>query len=365
MNDDVRRIKDLADSTINQSQDDDTVRKAAELLKLVSEIENQRVQTRKVESELQDSRAYRKSKDIKERIALLAPVFTTFVLAGTLALQSYQFSRTERDKGLEAQRQRQAAAAQAAQQAEAAEAVSWADALKLLSGSEKISPATVLLKRFSSSSRYGEEAHRTALDLLSMRATDPEAFESLFRSVFEPAKWEDLPRIAEIDRQLYQKISPLMAKASDFKTHTSRLQRLSPPERKQYDYLHEELDYMSRSIALLLKAQRGSSQPLDFHSMALWDTDLKGVDLSGADISGGNFGFLNLKGANLSSITSVASDPNFWGSAWWEASAVSPELGSYLQLRFPPYPDVAYASGGQVTRSEYEKELRRLQLPSK
>jgi len=163
MDDDVQRVKEAAASALTHSEDVEAVTKAAQLLKLASEIENQQAQVRKTESDVQDSIAHKKTKDLKEFIALLAPVFTTFVLAGTLVLQSYQFSRSERDKEAEAQQQREAAALQAKQQADAAEDASWADALKLLSGSEKVSPAAVLLKRFSQSPRYSEEARRTAL----------------------------------------------------------------------------------------------------------------------------------------------------------------------------------------------------------
>ena len=137
MDDDIRKIKSVAESLI-ESDNSDTVTKAAELLKCVSEIENQRVQTRKSEDELRDSSKHKKTKDIKEFIGLLAPLVTTIVLAGTLVLQSYQFARTERDKDEEAQRQRVATSEQSKRQADVAEDASWTEALKLLEGSEKV-----------------------------------------------------------------------------------------------------------------------------------------------------------------------------------------------------------------------------------
>ncbi|HVP56043.1 MAG TPA: pentapeptide repeat-containing protein [Candidatus Eisenbacteria bacterium] len=354
MDDDVQRVKEAAASALTHSEDVEAVTKAAQLLKLASEIENQQAQVRKTESDVQDSIAHKKTKDLKEFIALLAPVFTTFVLAGTLVLQSYQFSRSERDKEAEAQQQREAAALQAKQQADAAEDASWADALKLLSGSEKVSPAAVLLKRFSQSPRYSEEARRTALGLLSIKTTDPEAFQSLFGSVFEPVSWENLPQILEIDRQLYQKIRPLL----------TRFEKLNPSEKAQYESLNSELVFISNGLALLLKAPRPPAQVLDFHSAALWSTDLQGADLSGADLTDGNFGSLNLRGANLSGITKFNGGPNFAWSAWWEASQVSPQLRDYLEKNFRFDSKLTYASGRKYTEPEYQADLTRLQSSS-
>jgi Pentapeptide repeats (8 copies) len=343
MDEDIQRIKDIAASALAKADDSDKIAQSSALLKLAAEIENQRAQTRKIEDEARDSMRHKKTSDLKEFIALLAPVFTTLVLAGTLALQSYQFHQ-----------QRVEAAEQAKRQAEAAEDASWADALKLLSSSEKLSPAAVLLKRFSLSPRYAEEARRTALELLSVRATQPEAFESVFASVFEPVSWENLPQVLDIDRQLYQRIRPLLL----------RYKKLDPSEKSQYDSLNSELDFISNDIGLLLKTQRPGSQVLDFHSVALWDTDLQEADLSGADLTDGNFGNLDVRGANLSGITKVGGAPNFNQSAWWQASQVSPKLRDYLEKVFPNNPKLTYAGGRSFTEKEYQQDLGRLKSSS-
>lgn len=358
MPEDTRRIKHVA-TGLSKSANSDTVTKAAELLKLISEIENQRAQTRKLEDEVTDSTQKKKIKDLKEFVALLAPLVTTLVLAGTLALQSYQFSRTERDKAIDAQRQREAALEEAKRQANAAEDANWSDALKLLTGSEKLSPAVVLLKRFANSPRYSGEARLTAERLLLLKTDDSEAFTSLFGSVFVPPKWSSLSDIVDIDRQLFQRTNPLLDKVWDEKTRTLNWSKTSPEDKKEYDNLNNELDYISEQLAVLLKGKRPPSQSLDFHAIALWDTDLQGADLSEADISGSNFANLNLKGANLSGITSFE-NLVFVGSGWWECSKISPQLCAYLEEKYPFNPDWIYANGRHFTKEEYQAALTRL-----
>jgi hypothetical protein len=101
---DIERLRNIATSMIGEGNDSNSLKEGAELLKLVSEIENQTAGTKmltaqeqKLTFDLRESRDRLKSGDRKAYIALLAPVFTTFVLAGTLALQSFQFSKTEAD----------------------------------------------------------------------------------------------------------------------------------------------------------------------------------------------------------------------------------------------------------------------------
>jgi hypothetical protein len=358
MDEDIRNVNQVAQSLCN-SNDSDSVKRGADLLKVVAEIENQRVLTSKLAEDLSDFRRNKKSKDVKEFIVLLAPVVTTFVLAGTLVLQSYQFARTERDKDIEAQRQRESAAAQARRQADDAEDVSWGDALKLLTTTDKISPAAALLKRFANSPRHAADALLTSEQLLLLRSSDSTAFHTLFGSVFAPVKWDNLARVEEIDIQLYQKINPLLTKAWDVRSGTLKWERVSKQEKTQYDELNTDLDYISEQLAILLKGKRPASQLLDFHSMAFWDTDAQGVDLSGADLTSSNLSNLNLTGANLSGIVKF-DGVVFFGSAWWDSSAISSELEAYLEVNYPLNPATAYASHRKYPDEVYQAALRRL-----
>jgi hypothetical protein len=92
---DTERLREIAGSIIEKSNDDATIKTAAELLRLASEIDNRRADVRKLAAEeqkigldLSESRRGRKSEDWKAYITLLAPVFTTVVLAATLIVQS-------------------------------------------------------------------------------------------------------------------------------------------------------------------------------------------------------------------------------------------------------------------------------------
>ena len=378
MDADIQRIKEVADS-LTGSENGDSITKAAELLKFVAEIENQRAQTRRLENEVKDSAKHTKLKETKEFIALTAPLVTTLVLAGTLALQGIQFTRSERDKDADAQRQRDAASQQAKQQRDTEEDAIWADALKQLASSEKWSPSVVLLRRFGNSPRYASEAQLTAVRLMLLKTANASDFNGLFESVFVPIKWESLSQVIAIDTQLLQQVTPLLVKAWDEKTHTTRWDRTKPTEKKQYDNLNAELGYISGQLAILLKGKRPPSQSLNLRSMVLWDTDLKGADLSGADFTGSNLSglnleganlsgadlrssamvFLNLEGANLSAITSFAS-VSFVGSAWWESSAISPQLCAYLKKTFPVSLEATYANGRKFTNAQYEAAVTTL-----
>jgi len=355
MDDDIKKIGNVAHSLAESGNPDEVV-KGAELLKLVAEIENQRAQTKKVQSEYED--LTKGSKNWKEFTAILAPVVTSIVLAGTLFLQSYQFARTERDKAADAQRQRDAVAAQTKHEADAAEDANWADSLKLLSNSEKLSPAAVLLKRFINSPRYSQEAHLTAVQLL-LKTSDPEAFQALFSSIFEPISWANLPQVLDIDRQLFQKDNVLLLKAWDDTAQKQILKRLNADEKAKLSYLTSQLDYISEKMAVLLKGQRPVSYPLDFHWIALWNTDLRGADLTGAVINGANMTNVDLDGANLNVAGQLEVSPVFDQSAWWQASKINPQLLSLLQLQYP-FDTTATYRGGHFTEQDYQAALNRL-----
>ena len=89
---DTERLRDIANSILEKSNDHGMARSAGELLKLAAEIENQITEARKLAAEEQkitlDLTDYRhRSENRKAYIALLAPVVTTFILAGTLLLR--------------------------------------------------------------------------------------------------------------------------------------------------------------------------------------------------------------------------------------------------------------------------------------
>jgi len=289
---------------------------------------------------LQNLEKHKKTKDLKEFFAILAPVCTAFALVVTIAVQSYQFSRAERDKAIDARQQR-----------DAAEDASWSDALKQVTESEKLPPTVVLLKRFGNSPRYAGEAQAVAYQLLLRKTGSPDEFQGLFETAYLPLDWSRFPQVVEIDRQIYQEWNTLAAKIRDSKTDHF--------EKERYDKLAVLLDYLSGQIAVLLKGPRTSSQSLDLHSTAIWDTDLQGADLSGADLTAAGLMNLNLKGAKFNDITKFE-NANFFQSSWWESAEIASPLREYLEKSFPLMAGLTYGGGHSFTKEEYEAAVNRL-----
>ncbi len=351
---DTEKLREIASSIIGNSNDDRELKNAAELLSLASEIEKQRAEARKLAVEEQklsfdlgNSQQRLRSEDVKTYISSLSPLFTTIVLAGTLMLQSYQFLKSEKDKQVEASRQ-----------AEAAEDVRWSDAVKLLSQSDKLSPAGAVLKGFVKSTRYGIQAHQTAVQIL-LKTDDPKVFENLFVSVFDPVDWNNLTQVVDLNRTLESSFGPLSAKTWNDKKQVSDMAKLDISERHTYTYLQAELKFTTAKIASGLKGPRRNGVVIDLRSTDLWNGDFRGADLSGANLDNATFLNVDVKGADMSGITHYE-NLDLFGSAWWEASKVSQGFLEYLIKRNAFQPEKSYGSGGSVSRAEYDAEIARL-----
>jgi uncharacterized protein YjbI with pentapeptide repeats len=348
---DTAKLREIATSILDKSNDDGVARSAGELLKLAAEIENQRADARKLAAEEQkisfdvnDAQHRRKSESRKAYIALLAPVFTTFVLAGTLVMQNYQFQQSERDKQSEARRQ-----------AEVAEDMRWTEAVKLLSQSEKISPAGVLLKSFANSERHGAQAYKTAVEIL-IKTDDPQVFANLFGSVFDPVDWNNLPQVVELNRTVESQRSSVYSKSWDEKQQVSDESKLKKSEKVQLDQLNSKLRFITARLALTLKGPRPAGVTLDLRSTDFWVGDFRGADLSGANLTDANLTSLDLEGANLSGITEYQ-QAHFVGSAWWRASKIGKGLLEYL---VKTHPFESYNSETAVSKADYDAAVARL-----
>jgi hypothetical protein len=352
---DTERLREISWAILSDSKDEGRIRYAAELLKLASDIENQKASAsmsaaneQKIIFDLSESKGHRKSENWKAFITLLAPVLTTIILAGTLVVQSYQFAQSEKDKQMETLRQ-----------ADAAEDVRWTDAIKLLSQSEKVSPAGVLLKSFVKSNRYGSQAQQTAYQIL-LKTEDPTQFANLFTLVFEPVDWGNLSQVADLNRSLYLSEAPILEKTFNREKLIDDLSKLSPAERKTYNSILAEEEFIDAQIALLLKSHRPSGVALDLHSTDILQCDLKNADLSGANLDGANVSSVDLKGANLTGISHGQLD--LYLTAWWEASEISPETFQYLLKQDPFRPTARYGTSGRtIPQNEYDENIARLQ----
>ena len=352
---DTERLREIATSIIETSDEPNTVKNAAELLKLASEIEGQRagarkfaVEEEKIRSDLKVSPLQLKSEDRKAHIALLAPVFTTLVLAGTLVLQSYQFLRSERDKDAEARRQ-----------ADVAEDVRWADAVRLLSQSEKLSPAGVLLKNFVKSERYRDQAYQTARQIL-VKTDDSAKFASLFGSVFDPMEWNNLSQVIELDRTLHSRINPLLVKSWDPKKRDNDTKRLSSTEQAEFNGLSAEVKFVTGRIGALLKNPRPAGVTVDLRAADLWVGDFQGADLSGANLSETILADIDLRGANLTGITEYQGI-TCTDTAWWRASRIGQDLLEELKRTCPYDKNITANLVRSFPRSEYDPAVVKLQ----
>lgn len=326
---DTERLREIADSIIEKSSDDATIKSGAELLRLASEMENRRVEARKLAVEeqkigldLSESRRSRKSENWKAYITLLAPVFTTVVLAATLVSQSYQFNQSEKDKQAEAKRQ-----------AESAEDVRWSDAIKLLSESDKISPAGALLKSFIKSDRYGDQAYKTAIQEL-IQTEEPERFNSLFDSIFQPVDWTTLPQMVDLDRTLWSSLDPLLQRSYNRAKNVNDLSTLSAADQKKVSSLNSRLTVITRAIAPVLKGLRPSGTTLDLSSTDLVNADFQGANLQGAKLERVTFSGVNIKDVDFSGVTEFGGS-KFFSSPWWQVSHINQVFLEYLAKNYP------------------------------
>ncbi|HEY3972047.1 MAG TPA: pentapeptide repeat-containing protein [Candidatus Sulfotelmatobacter sp.] len=362
---DTEQLRRIAFAIIEGGPENSSAQKGAELLRLVSEIEKQGAEARKlvaeelkINDERKETRADKRHRRIKDYIALLAPLFTTVVLAATLIQQSWQFVRSEQAKRAEFIQSERDKDAETRRQADAAEDLRWADSVKLLSQSEKLSPAGVILKSFAKSDRYGGLASQMAMQLL-VRTDDPTMFADLFNLIFEPISWGNVRGVIELDRNLTGQANPLFTKSWNPKTMANDYSKLSDPERKQVSYLGKDLSLISGKLSALLKGQRPSGEKLDLRSITLYE-DFRGADFSGADITGSTLTGIDVKGADFSGVTGYTG-ATFSGTAWWKAARIDHDMLRYLEAAYPYSGTAQYYWETRPSKGDYDSELRRLQ----
>jgi len=360
--DDTEQLRQIAASIIEKSHDDSAVQKAAELLKIAGEIDRQKAEAGKLAAEelkinddLKDSQQVRKHTLVKDYISLLAPLFTTVVLAGTLVQQSYQFVQSEKTKQaqfIQAERDKDA---EARRQADAAEDLRWAEAVKLLSSSEKLSPAGVILKSFIKSERYGGASSETAMQVL-LKTKDPDLFSNLFTTLFDPVSWTNILQIIDLNRTQHSEASLLYTKTWNPKTFRNDLGKLNAAELQKWQYLKKDRDVVCTRIASLLKGSRPPGTKLDLGNADL-DGNFEGADFSGANVEGAVMTGINIKGAKLNGLSGYE-NTSFEATAWWQASTIDQGLLEYLIRKYPYNNQAVYS--GATGQADYEAGVARL-----
>ena len=347
---DLRRI---AEARLRSGDRDEVIEAAARLLKIAAEIETSRAEAgkldaerRRLKREISESAGTKRSDNRRATIAMLAPLLTAVTVVPAFVLQTYQFTRA--DAARVAQEERQTAAAEDAR---------WVESIKILSESAKVSPVGLLIG-FTTSKRYGDEARRTALQLLWKTEYAP-LFESQFRSVFEPVGWRNFAEILSLDRALNLSIQPLADKSWDRKQKTNITARFTKEEEALWDNIHGEFAFLGERIATILRKPRPAGCVLDLHSTNLWHADLSGADLHGAILTNAAMSNVYVKGANLVGVTECEGLA-MAGTAWWQAGAMSKELLEYLVKAYPFETDRTYTSKDLVTDESMKKDVDRL-----
>lgn len=329
--DEVEVLRNKALSLLQDpNQSPQGIADASELLRKAAEIENYNLNARKLRKELKEGR-------IVELVQLLAPYATVLILAATLAFQFSQQRQAAKDK------------------AEDRDNALWADALKSVSEGQSLA-ALIKLKYFVSSEYHREDAHQLVLNLFRRQKLDD--FKPLFENEFAPLRAENFNDALEINRILHDQWYLLYVRGEN--------------EPLQHETILE-LTYSCYQMVPMLK-KRSPEQPLDLHSVAIFDCDFSYVDLKNANLTNLVTGRINLSHANLCGVTNW-NNSDWHDTKWWQADSVDPKFRSYLEKNAPfkpdpadhyiPYPRSASsaASSPEADQDQYNQALQRLSSP--
>lgn len=314
--------------------------KATQAFKAIAEVEQSRAEARKLaleESKLRYDLDHGPQRDRSERtkayISLLVPILTTAILAATLILQGYQFTQSEKHKQ------------------EATEDAQWNDAIKTISASIKLAPSAAILSPFLKSERYGDRARAKADDLMK-GSDDPQLFADLFRSVYQPLEWKNLPAVLGLDQTLKQSVYQLAPKQEHGDT-------LTGIEQSKLDYSLGAIKEIGAAIAPVLRNPRPNNATLSLREAYFIDCDWRQVSLVGANLDNAWFIRVNLEGADLGGITEFTG-AHFDLTAWWDAYRIAPDLLEHLLKENPYNPLAAYYADRRASREQYEAAVARL-----
>jgi hypothetical protein len=356
--------RDTVERLAAGATDPEAVEKAAraaaalyEIGKLKADTQKALNEAAKIENELSEARQRNKSDERKHYASLLAPLLSTLILGGTLVLQTYQAFLSDRQKQVELDRQR----TDQERQRDAAEDALWGETLKALSQEYKeISPGLVNLRRFLSSSRYAELSKKTAEQAL-FQTTKPDTFKELFFMVYGLLDWRTYPKTMDLARAItiqYVTLNEKLTKSS-----------LTDDEETRRSKLYDNMTFICSEVSRLLKGPRPSGVQIEFRSIYWFDCDFSNVDLRGAEVAGFQSARMNFKGADLSNLSTY--QQSIWGfsgspekgtnvgTAWWQASKLSPEALKYLNEKFPYNKDWDYGTA-VTSEDDYHQAIMRL-----
>ena len=327
------------------SNDPETLRKAAELLKIASDLELQQADRKKVEQELSNSRSH-----WKEVLTMSIPLVTTTILAGTLIFQIIQSHQAELEKRAEVVRQDQQR-----------EQTRFTDALKLIQTSENISPAATILNTFNTEPQKSE-ARQMALKLL-LRSQSMDDFRDLFSAMIEPVGLADLPILEQLDRSFLKRFNVLPSPydPATGKNDWSKLEKADAATKSAREFLSGAIIFLSQKITLVLQRPDTNRSEIDLSDVGISGSDIKGANLHNANISNANFTSVRMDGCDLGDVTQF-DNAQFFFSAWWHAARISQPLLKYLENTAPYREGTEYPT--PETADGYAQNLSRLKSSS-
>ena len=230
----------------------------------------------------------------------------------------------------------------------------FTDAVTLLQGMEKFSPAAAYLSTFTTPP-FADLARQAGVTVL-LHTKNYENFIDLFNTFVEPVSHSNLRQVVDLLRSVHVTVGPLLSKRED----DPERKTFTPEEIVDYDLLVQERIFLGTKVAMILRQKRDSLEPIDLNNLGFDAVDLTGADLRNAYIGPAVWNLVNLDGADLRGITSFQNG-YFYNTAWWHAAAIDKPFLDYLTEKFPFNPDKFSNTPLPVNREEYHRNLTRLQ----
>jgi hypothetical protein len=327
----------------------DSIIKAADLLKVLADIEQQKANAAKLEIDRQKA-----EQDLiatrshwKDFFVAATPLFTTIILAGTLIFQIRQAHQSELDRREDS-----------IQQAQKSEQMRFSVGLNTLTTTDGISPAAALLSSFATEPQKSQ-ARQMAIKL--MRTTKSvDDYSDLFFVAYGTPNGSDLPTLLRLNREVSERYNSLTYKVWDTAKNDLDMEKLNPSDRATVDLLLQKMTFLSGQISPLVRADGSESEKLDLSGAAFRYSSLQGADLRYAKLTGSSFTYENIDGCDLGDVAEFE-NATFSSEVWWHAARVSPPLLAYLSKNYPYKPGRNYPNATVLSSAEYVKNVERLQ----
>ena len=317
------------------------VRLLTEAQKAESERRMLALDEQKLHHEVEGAPARERAERRKDYVTLFAtvfaPVLTFLALALTLFAQNWQFREVE------------------TQRTNAEQDAQWTATVRTVAEDTKLPPAIVALQPFLASPRFADRARLTAIQL-AVNGKNPVFFDELLAAAFSPPRWTNLNDLLAIDRGLATRNEAFVAEMHQ--RHKGPFYVGWNAEEIANDrYLSKTLIAVSAQIVAVLRTPPPPGFHRDLSRTYLVEVDLANTDLHDASIEGAHIFSVDLTGADLSHVTNFLG-LDAYGTAWWEARAISPPLLSYLQSRYPCDPGKRYGIDLDSARSYTDRQCQ-------